>query len=103
MKVITTIDITYTKGKLAEMAEAMKNLAIACNKHYPDYEFSVISPRSSSGGRMIWVEQCPSLAAKEKWEETRMQVPEIAKLAEPYFALMESYVVNEYGVHDLAK
>ena len=96
MKIFTTIDVTYKEGKRGEAVEALVELADVSKKNWPNAHFHVLSPRTGQHGRLIWIEQFPSMAAKEEYEESRFEIKEFAEPMEKIFALIHSSTVVDY-------
>lgn len=100
MKIITILDCRIQEGNVGETVEAAKKLADFCNKAWPESKFSVWSPRSGYFGRVVWVEEMPSLAAKEKWEEERGQKEGFNELLSEAakFVVFSETTVNDFHV-----
>ena len=98
MKIVTVIDWKIQEGKSAKARDALIKLAEFCNKKWPDATFSVLGPRSGHFGRVLWIEEQPSLAAKEQWEENRGKEPGLNELFSEFskYAIWGETTVSDF-------
>ena len=100
MKVITTVTAKPKGEKWGEFMEKCKTLAELSNREWPESHFSVLSTRSGPR-RIVWVEQQPSLAAKEQWEESRFEVAEYGQLLGEIMPLVDGDIhVADFQLHE---
>jgi hypothetical protein len=86
MKIIFTATIKPKAGEMNNVLEKCKTAAALANDKAPDSHFSFLTPRDGHWNRIIWVENHPSLAAFEQWEENLP--PGFAQLQREMFALI---------------
>ena len=96
MRIINVVTATPEKGKFGEMLEHLRKAVPVCRRIWPHMGFHVLTPRTGSLGRVLYVEQFASLAAHEAWQESWAKYPEVIEVVRRQIELAANESVETF-------
>lgn len=96
MRIINVVTATTQEGKWEEMLEHLKSFVPISKKIWPDVGFHILTPRSGLLNRIIYVEQFPSMAVQEKWQESWDNYPEVTQIVRKQIELSKTESVETF-------
>ncbi|MBT3274584.1 MAG: hypothetical protein HN368_15615 [Spirochaetales bacterium] len=93
-RIINVVTATCEKDNFGPMLKNLKTGVPIVKKCWPDMGFHILTARSGPMFRVLYVEQFPSMAAHEKWQESWGEYPEAMQIIEKHVGLIKTESVE---------